>query len=352
MTAPRQIRIGAQRQSHTDRWMRWRELIIFISSLAIAWPFACYAQQPKQPLKRVGVLASQVPCPLQPDNPIVRRLGELGWIEGQNFVFDCVSVGRIDQVRALARELVSRRPDVLMAVPPHFVSALRQETTTIPIVMPGTWEPMRLVLITSLAKPEGNVTGVAYFGLLPKQMELLKEIVPNLRRVAYIVSAVDTEDAYSTLKDYEVEEENRQIAARMLGFTWQGFRAAVADDYDRIFARLTAEQFDAVYIPGLPFNNNNRTRICQLALRHRIPAVSGSSAWAKDGLLLTYAQDPSWSVARGMDYVDKILRGAKPSDLPVEQATKFELLINLKTAKELGLTAPPSLLVRADELIE
>jgi len=154
--------------------MMRRAFIRLIGVLAIAWPLACYAQQPKQPLKRVGILASVVPCPLRPDSIGVRRLAELGWIEGRNFAFDCVSaVGRIDQVRALARELVSRRPDVLMATPHHFVSALRQETTTIPIVMPGTWEPVRLGLITSLAKPGGNVTGVAYFGLLPKQMELL-----------------------------------------------------------------------------------------------------------------------------------------------------------------------------------
>ena len=330
--------------------MKRRAFIRLIGCLAIAWPLASYAQQPKQPLKRVGLLASIGPCPLQPDNLIVRRLGQLGWVEGQNLAFDCASaIGRIDQVRALAREMVSRRPDVLMAAPPQFVSALRQETTTIPIVMLGTWEPVRLSLITSLAKPGGNVTGVAYFGLTPKLMELLKEIVPNLRRVAYIFNV---EDAYSPLKDYEVEEENRQIAARTLGFTWQGFRAAVADDYDGIFARLAGEQFDAVYIPELPFNTNNRTRICQLALRHRIPAVSGSSTWAKDGLLLTYAQDPSWSVSRAVDYVDKILRGAKPSDLPVEQATKIDLVINLKTAKELGITVPPSLIARADEVIE
>src|SRR5215475_594049 len=168
--------------------MMRRAFIRLIGVLAIAWPLACYAQQPKQPLKRVGILASVVPCPLRPDSIGVRRLAELGWIEGRNFAFDCVSaVGRIDQVRALARELVSRRPDVLMATPHHFVSALRQETTTIPYC--HAWdmgEPVRLGLITSLAKPGGNVTGVAYFGLLPKQMELLKEIVPNLRRVAFV----------------------------------------------------------------------------------------------------------------------------------------------------------------------
>ena len=125
-----------------------------------------------------------------------------------------------------------------------------------------------------------------------------------------------------------------------------------ATDYDEIFARLAAEQFDAVYVPGLPFNNTNRTRICQLALRHRIPAVSEYAEWARCGLLLTYSQDASWSVTRGAEYIDKILRGAKPSDLPVEQATKFLLTINLKTAKELGLTVPPSLIARADEVIE
>jgi putative ABC transport system substrate-binding protein len=169
-----------------------------IGGLAVAWPLASYAQQPKQPLKRVGVLVSQVPCPLQPDNPaypVVRRLGELGWIEGQTIIIDCVSaVGRVDQAPALARELVSRRPDVLIASPYTFVIALKQETTTIPIVMLGTWEPVRVGLITGLARPEGNVTGVAWFNLLPKQMELLKEIVPNLRRVAYITGVVS---AYS-----------------------------------------------------------------------------------------------------------------------------------------------------------
>src|SRR5262245_724294 len=191
MSAPQQIRVGAKRSSHSHRWMRWRMFITLIGGLAITWPLACYAQEPKQALKRIGVLASQVPCPLQPDNPVypvVRRLGELGWVEGQTIVIDCVSaVGRVDQVPALSRQLVSRRPVVLIASPFNFVSVLKQETTTIPIVMLGTWEPVRVGLITSLARPDGNVTGVAWFNLLPKQMELLKEIVPNLRRVAYIV---------------------------------------------------------------------------------------------------------------------------------------------------------------------
>jgi putative tryptophan/tyrosine transport system substrate-binding protein len=329
---------------------RWA-FITLIGGLVIAWPLASYAQQPKQPQKRVGGLAP-IPCPLQPDNLAVRRLAELGWIEGQNIVFDCVStVGRVDQVPALARELVSRRPDVLAVPHFNFVSALKRETTTIPIVMLSGWEPVRTGLITSLARPGGNVTGVAWFYLFPKQMELLKEIVPNLKRVAF-VRGVGGEPPEDLTEARKIVEEDRQIAASTLGFTWQVFSAATASDYDEIFARLEAEHFDAVNVPGNPLNADNLTRICQLAVRHRIPAVGEDDDWAKCGFLLTYGQDVTWSVARGMDYVDKILRGAKPSDLPVEQATKLVLTINLKTAKELGLTVPPSLIARADEVIE
>jgi putative ABC transport system substrate-binding protein len=333
--------------------MNRRAFIALVIGLAIAWPLTPYGQQPKQPLKRVGVL-TQYGCPLlpgniQPDNIVVRRLGELGWIEGQTIVFDCVSaIGRIDQVPALARELVSRRPDVLIANPWLFVSALKRETTTIPIVMLATWEPLRSGLIDSFARPEGNVTGIAWLYLLPKQMEILKEIVPNLRRVAFITNL----PAYAPPEVFKVAKEYQSNAASTLGFTWQLFPAVVETDYDEIFTRLAAEHFDAVYIPGLPFNTQNQTRICNLALRHRIPAISESPDWAKCGVLLSYGQDFMWTLSRAMDYVDKILRGAKPSDLPVEQATKFDLVVNLKTAKTLGLTVPPSLIARADEVIE
>jgi hypothetical protein len=192
----------------------------------------------------------------RPDNLVVRRLGELGWIEGQTIAFECVSVfGRIDQVQALARELVSRRPDVLMTASLLFVSALKQETTMIPIVMLATSEPLRHGLITSFARPGGNITGVAWFALIPKEMELLKEIVPNLRRVAWIVG-VPGITSYPP-ETSKISEEDRQIAASALGFTWQIFRAAAASDYDEIFARLAAEHFDAAYIPTTPFNTNN-----------------------------------------------------------------------------------------------
>jgi putative ABC transport system substrate-binding protein len=258
----------------------------------------------------------------------------------------------MDQVPALARELVSRRPDLLMAGPFNFVSALKQETTTIPIVMLTGAEPARLGLVTNFARLGGNITGVAWSFLLPKQMEILKELVPNLTRAAYIAGVWPGRPVYIPPEAAEIGSEYRQIAASALGFTWEVFRAAGANDYDQIFALLEAEHFDAAYIPGDVVNTQNRARICQLALRHRIPAVSEVAGWAKCRLLVAYAQDGAWGIARGLEYVDKILRGAKPSDLPVEQATKFNLVINLKTAKEFGLTVPPSLIARADEVIE
>jgi putative ABC transport system substrate-binding protein len=171
--------------------MKRQEFTALIGSFAIAWPLASHAQQPLPPPKRVGLISTaDTPCPIPSDHPIRRRLAELGWIADQNIVFDCVStVGRIDQGPAIARELVSRRPDVLMEDVYFYVSALMQETATIPIVMLSRWEPMRLGHIASFARPGGNVTGVAWFALHPRQMELLKEIVPSLRRVAYIYDA-------------------------------------------------------------------------------------------------------------------------------------------------------------------
>ena len=183
--------------------------------------------------------------------------GELGWIEGQTISFECVSAfGRINQVQLLAHELVSRRPDVLPASSLLFVSALKQETATIPIVMLGTSEPLRNGLITSFARPGGNITGVAWFVLLPKEMELLKEIVPNLRRVAYITGVPGT--ASYPPEASKIAEEDATVAARTLGFSWQIFRAAAASDYDEICTRLAA---------GAGFPRRCR-RVGSLAIHH------------------------------------------------------------------------------------
>jgi putative ABC transport system substrate-binding protein len=255
----------------------------------------------------------------------------------------------LDEIPALARELVTRRPDVLIAGPWEYVTALKRETTTIPIVMQGTWEPVRLNLTTNFAQPEGNVTGVAWFGLFSKQLELLKEIVPDMRRVAVISSSHPPPPEVT-----KIGTDLFNAAANALGLTWVAFRPVVGDDFDEIFARIVAEHFDAAYIVGNPLNNQpqNMARIGQLALRHQIPTVGEQAAFARSGLLLSSGQDALWTTVRASEYVDKILRGAKPSDFPVEQATKFEMAINVKTAKTLGLTVPLSLLARGDEVIE
>jgi putative ABC transport system substrate-binding protein len=336
--------------------MMWRAFIRLITGLAIAWPLASHAQQPQQPLKRIGVLAVYS-CPMQPGGPLHRRLAELGWVEGHNFVFDCVStIGRLDELPALARELVSRRPDVLMAGPGTFIIPLKQATTTIPIVMFAVgFDPVRYGLVTNLARPEGNVTGVTWYGneIFPKRIELLKEMLPHLKRLA-IIGGVARKGMEKNLRDEYTNDINEKatIAAGALGLTWQSFNAVTANDFDEIFARLASEHFDAAYILGQPFTNQNGGRITELALRHRIPTIGESSGAAKAGLLLGYGQNYSWNNVRLAEYLDKILRGTKPSDLPVQEATKLELGINLKTANELGLTVPPSLIARADEVIE
>jgi putative ABC transport system substrate-binding protein len=329
--------------------MRRREFMTLIAGLAIAWSLTGYAQQLQSALpKRIGFLAVHG-CPIPSDTPIPRRLAELGWIEGRNFVFDCIStVGRLDQLEALARELVSRRPDVLVANPSNLVRALKKETTTIPIVMLAPADPLQNGLITSLARPEGNVTGVGFFsaGLGGKGLQILSEIVPHMRRVAFVTSE------YLDARVAQTTDETISIAASTLRFTWLRFRAVVASDYDEIFARIATEHFDAAVILPDPLTQQNGKRVIELALRHRIPTMAGSPGWARSGLILAYGQDDSWGLVRGAEYIDKILRGAKPSDLPVEQATKLQLTINLKTAKALGLTIPPALLARADEVIE
>jgi putative tryptophan/tyrosine transport system substrate-binding protein len=186
--------------------------------------------------------------------------------------------------------------------------------------------------------------------MVPKNMELLKEIVPNLKRVAFVRGVVDL--AFWPPAAANIVEDERQLAASALGFTYQVFDAVAPSDYDEIFARLAAEHFDAAYLSGDTLTARNLERINQLALRFRIP-TAGIEAWyAKNGILLAYGQDSPWSIARAVEYVDKILRGAKPSDLPVEQGIKLLLTINLKTAKALGLTITSTLLARADEVIE
>jgi putative ABC transport system substrate-binding protein len=214
--------------------------------------------------------------------------------------------------------------------------------------MLSTPSPVETGLVTNLARPEANVTGTAQSGAdnTSKRLQMLKQMLPTLARLAVIWRAGS--DPLFT----ELATKDANAAASRLGFAWQTFYAAAPEDFDKIFAQLEAEGFDAAYVPPGPLSYANLTRTGELGRRHRVPTLSDHPIFAKNGFLLTYGEDSNRNAARAAEYVDKILRGSKPGDLPVEQPTTFELVINLKTANELGLTVPPELLALATEVIE
>jgi putative ABC transport system substrate-binding protein len=276
-------------------------------------------------------------------------MAQLGWVEGRSVVIDCIPTGiSLEEVTNHAAELVIRRPDVLAASPTYYVRALKRATTSIPIVMVSTPDPVQSGLVTNLPRPEANVTGVAQSGvdLVGKRMQLVSEMLPRFARLAIIWSTgVDT--IYR-----EQIERDATAAAKILGVSLQAFMAAVPEDFDDVFGRLAAQQFDAAYVVPGPVSYANQARIAELGRRHRLPTLGDHPIFARNGFLITYGEDPNRAIARAAEYVDKILRGTKPGELPVEQPSKFELVINFNTVKALGLTIPPSLLARADEVIE
>jgi putative tryptophan/tyrosine transport system substrate-binding protein len=352
--------------------MRRRQFITLMGDGAIAWPIvaravpdsalmlmltalvsepgSATAQGNPTSIKRIGVVSS-FGCPVIADSPARRRLAELGWVEGKNFIFDCVFPvgGRLDQVEQLAAELVARHPDVIITLAVPAVRALKRATTTIPIVMEGTGDPVGMGLVTNLARPEANVTGFAWFSfdIMTKRVEILKEALPQMQHLAIIFYA------HGDPKIIESLEVNAAIAAKQFGLSFQVFLPAMTEDYDKIFSQLSDQHFDAAYIQANPLAVQNFKRIVELALRYRVPTVGDDAGWPRGGLLLGYGADFfTVAITRSMDYVDKILRGAKPSELPIEQPTKLDLVINLKTARALGVTVPSAMLLRADEVIE
>jgi putative tryptophan/tyrosine transport system substrate-binding protein len=333
------------------RAARWSSVgLLAVLVMATMWPSAGSAQTAHR-AKRIGILAS-VSCPgpdLVPAGvALIRRLAELGWVDGQTATFDCISAaGRIDQAPALAAELVARRPDVLFGSSTPVIRALKSATRTIPIVSAAS-DPLQSGLVSNLAHPEANVTGVSTisFDLVAKRMEFLKETLPGLSRLAFI-----TRKGADLLDLHRMGDEITK-AANVFGYTWEVFYLGVPEEIDAAFARLASEGYDAAYISPGPFTYLHRVRIGDMARQHRVPTVADATEYAKAGALLSYGVDGVKLLTQAAEYIDKILRGKKPADLPVEQPTKYELAINLKTAKALGLTVPPSLHARADEVIE
>jgi len=312
----------------------------------VATPLAAEAQQAGK-LPTIGYLGANTPsAESQRIAAFVQRLRELGWIEGRTIAIEVRwAEGRNERFAEIAAEFVRLKVDVVVTAGTAAVVAAKQATSVIPIVFAVAGDPVGTGLVASLARPGGNVTGLSLQAadIAGKRLELLREVVPGLRRLAILANVG------SPLAVLEIREV--QATARTLGFEVATSEIRRADDIAPAFDALKGRG-DALYVVADPLVTTNRIRISTLALGARLPTMHGQRENVEVGGLMSYGANYPGLHRRAADYVDKILKGAKPADLPVEQPTKFELVINLKTAKALGLTIPPSLLGRADELIQ
>ena len=322
---------------------------LLIAVLQITFPSAG-AQQPKK-VPRIGYLSAFNPATESTRTETIRlALRERGYVEGQTIAFEYrYAEGKPDRFPALAAELVSLKVDIIVVGGgTRLILAAKNATKTIPIVMTGGGgDPVEAGFVESLARPGGNVTGITNLGreLSGKRLELLKEAVPKVARVAILSDPA----APSSVLDVK---EVLPVAARALGLTLQPWEVRAAGDFDRVFAALKKERPDGLYPTGGPLMNANGKRIADFALKSRLASVYENREAVHDGGLMYYGAELADSYRRVAYFIDRILKGAKPADLPVEQPTKFELVINLKTAKQIGLTIPPEVLVRASRLIK
>ena len=321
--------------------------ILVVVLLAVA--VIAEAQQPKK-VPRIGYLSSVEPASESTRaEPFRLGLRELGYIEGQNIAIEYrYAEGKIDRQPELAAELVRLKVDIIVAGGDNPVRAAKNATKTIPIVMMGSAsDPVEAGFIESLARPGGNITGITNLAreLGGKRLELLKEAVPKLARVAVLFDPA-IRPAVREVK------EVLPVAAHALRLTLQPWEIRAVDDFERVFTALNKERPDGLYVTANPLTRGNRKRVGDFAIKSRIPSVYSSREAVDAGGLMYYGANLADSYRRVAYYVDRILKGAKPADLPVEQPTKFELVINLKTAKQIGLTIPPELLARATRLIK
>jgi putative ABC transport system substrate-binding protein len=324
---------------------------VFLSTLGgalLAAPLTTEAQQPAK-LWRVGLLdlAASDPAGAARWKAFRERLRELGYVEGQNVVFEARwGDGQVGRLRSLAAELIGMKVDILATASSEAALAAKQATSSIPIVMATGGDPVELGLATSVARPGGNVTGVISLirQLTGKRFELLKQLIPRASRIALLR---DPENRSSALSAREAES-----VAKSLGVVVEVVNVRGPKDLDTAFLAMKRARTDAVILAENTAFIADRRRIADLALKHRLPMMVPAKEYAQAGALISYGTDYLDLFRRAATYVDRILKGAKPGDLPIEQPTKFELVINLKTAKALGLTLPQSLLQRADEIIQ
>ena len=327
--------------------MQRREFITLLGGAAAAWPFAARAQQSSGRVYRAGYFAiASRERSLHLMKAFEEGLRSLGYRVGENVVIEYrFANGEMQRLPALASDLLG--VDIIVTTANPTTVAAMKATTTIPIVMTSSVDPVSTGLVASLARPGGNVTGLTLDTggeMLGKRLELLKEILPNLSRVGILWNPdfAPNRDRLKSMRD----------ATQALGISHVAVEARGLDTLEQAFATMVKEHMQAVVVLGDAVLFNYRGQIGVMAIRNRLPAITTLREYAEAGWLLTYGVDLRDLFRRGATFVDKILKGAKPADLPVEQPTKFELVVNLKTAKALGITIPPTLLTRADEVIE
>jgi ABC-type uncharacterized transport system substrate-binding protein len=319
--------------------------IVTLTLSLLGMPLAAVAQPPTH-VYRIGYLLGGTREQEPYLEAFLEAMGTLGYVEGQNLVMEYrAAEGQYERLPALAAELVRLKVDVLLVVITPAALAAKDATTTIPIVMAGVGDPVESGLVASLARPGGNVTGLASLApeLVGKQLEFLKDLLPTVSRVAVLWNP--TNPAHALI----VREAD--AAAPRLGVQLHLQEARGPEAFDRAFAAMTRAHAGALLVLGDPRFFDHRRRLAELAATSRLPTMHNIRPFVEAGGLMAYGPSTSDLRRRAAVYVDKILKGAKPADLPVEQPTKFELIINLKTAEALGLTMPPTLLFQADEVI-
>jgi ABC-type uncharacterized transport system substrate-binding protein len=326
--------------------MRRREFITLLGGAAAPWPFAARAQQKAMPV--IGFLGSTSPEPAAPNVAAFRQgLSETGYVEGQNVAIEYRwAEGSYDRLPAMAADLVDLKVDLIAASAPPSAVAAKRATSTTPIVFFIGGDPVELGLVASLARPGGNLTGVTFLvsELTPKLLDLLSQLVPQARAMALLVNPNNPNTGRNI--------GDAQEAARAKGVQLSVLKAATEAEIDAAFATLVQLHAGALVVAADPFFGDRRDQFAALAARHAIPAVYAGRLFTEAGGLMSYGPSLPSAFRQAGGYAGRILKGAKPADLPVQQSTLFELVINLKTAKALGLTVPQTVLGLADEVIE
>jgi putative ABC transport system substrate-binding protein len=328
--------------------IRRRDFIRLLGGAAAAWPLTARAQQPAVPV--IGFVSAGSGGDPRNRAAFRQGLSKTGYVEGQNVAFEVRRAnGQFDRLPALAADLVRRRVAVIVVAGDNAAVAVKAATATIPIVFQVTEDPVKLGLVASLSRPGGNATGINFFvtELAPKRLRLLHDLVPKAVRVAVLWNPNPLDDAPgdTTLQDL-------QEAARTVGLQIRMLNATTIGEIDAAFATFARERPDALFVTSTAFFNSRSEQIASLAARDRIPASYGSRESVEAGGLMSYGTDTAERWRQAGVYTGSILKGAKPADLPVVQSTKFELVINLQTARLLGIEVPPSILAIADEVIE